>query len=87
MARRHRLQVHFERLTVKVNPEKASGIGMYQVDDLDPDHHYRVLITYMHRYEDGSTVPAFVLEGPDGALIERACTIFKVGTLFGSEQK
>lgn len=78
MAKRKELiQTHFS--TLEVSPiEGRGGIGTHRTDDLDPQKAYRVLATYMHRYDDGSTVPAFLIEGKDGQVIGRVCTQFKV---------
>lgn len=70
---------HFEHLTVKVL-HVAGGLDVFDVSAFVLDKPYRVLATYFRARarDDGSSTPVFLMEGPGGAIVEKACKRFAV---------
>ena len=81
MAKKREIQTHFDRLTVQIIPDTWSGLDIFNIQDLDPDAEYRVLATFLYRFDDDSTEPAFLIEGPEGNISARACKKFRVAEL------
>lgn len=84
MDQKRLIQTHFAELIVEVIDIRAfpPRTGPFRTDDLIQGQRYRVLATAMHTYGDGSTVPIFLVQGPEGKIVERACELFKVAEIF-----
>ena len=77
--RKQQISTHFECLTVKVNPAKLGlGRGVFDVSAFELEETYQVLATYLKNWDDGSATSVFLLAGPGGAIVEKACNRFAV---------
>ncbi len=81
------IETHFDSLVVRVKPgyvgRRAAVEIVFDTASLDSEAGYRVLATYMHHFQDGSSCPAWLLMGPDDEVIERVCTLFEVVEIDG----
>lgn len=80
MARRKQeIQVHYSQLRVRLRDSVSPrAYGLSSREGLSGHLDYRVIATYLHRWGDGTTSPAFLVEGNAGRLLERVATIFEV---------
>lgn len=77
MKREQQIQTHFSKLTVKVLSYQG-GNGVFNVSCFEPGVAYRVLATYIKKWDDGSADPVFLLQGPGDRVVEKACNRFLV---------
>lgn len=75
--KKQQINTHFECLSVEVL-HVASGVGVFDVANFVLGKAYRVLATYLKKWDDGSATPVFLIEGPGGAIVEKACKRFAV---------
>lgn len=72
------LVTHFKRLIVTRIEGAWSGSGPYDVEGFTVEKPYEVLATLIKVFEDGSSVPTFLLESDGGGLREVVCEYFRV---------
>jgi hypothetical protein len=74
-------------MKVRLNDEAVrypDGLGIYRKADIPRGLDLTIIATTMHKYNDGSQEPVFLLAiPPDGKIVERACTMFRVVEIDG----
>lgn len=80
MARRKtNIVTHYQELLVRLRDDiSPAAYGLHSREGLSEGQEYRVLATYLHRWEDGIVSPAFMVEGNGGRILDRVATIFEV---------
>lgn len=65
------IKTTFDKLTVTAN-DRPAGLDIFDNDWLR-NKECRVLATFIHRYEDGSGAPVFMVQDTDGTIRHVAC--------------